>query len=74
LITKKHLEFVGEWGATLLLIIGVALTSYKVMPANLIVSSAASVAWVGLGLYWKKWSLVVVNLLLGAIYISGLFF
>jgi hypothetical protein len=65
-------DFILEWGITLTLIVGVALTSFNIFPLNLWVSMIGNIGWLYLGYVWKKWSLFVVQLVITAIYIIGL--
>jgi hypothetical protein len=65
------LEFIVEWTSTLILIIGVALTSWDIYPANVYVCLLANLLWLWLGFIWRKWSLIIVELVVIAIYISG---
>ena len=65
-------DFILEWGITITLIIGVALTSFNIFPLNLWVSMIGNVGWLYLGYIWKKWSLFVVQSVITAIYIVGL--
>jgi hypothetical protein len=61
-----------EWGSTLLLLVGVALTSFNIFPLNLYVCLAANAGWTVMGIIWKKWSLLIVQAVVSAIYIVGL--
>ena len=65
------LEFVLEWLSTAVLLIGVALTSFNVYPLNVYVCLAANLLWLWLGFVWKKWSLIVVELVVVAMYLAG---
>jgi len=65
-------DFILEWLITFLLIVGVALTSFNIYPLNLWVSMLGNIGWLYLGYIWKKWSLLVVQLVITAIYIIGL--
>lgn len=65
-------DFILEWGITVTLIVGVALTSFNIYPLNLWVSMIGNVGWLYLGYIWRKWSLFVVQLIITAIYIVGL--
>jgi hypothetical protein len=73
-MTFKNLskDFILEWGITVTLIVGVALTSFNIFPLNLWVSMIGNVGWLYLGYIWRKWSLFVVQLVITAIYIIGL--
>jgi hypothetical protein len=65
------LEFILEWSATFVLLIGVALTSYNFYPYNVYVSLLANLLWLWLGFVWKKWSLIVVEIVVVAMYLAG---
>jgi hypothetical protein len=65
-------DFILEWGITVTLILGVALTSFNIFPLNLWVSTIGNIGWLYLGYIWKKWSLFVVQLIITIIYIVGL--
>lgn len=65
-------DLVAEWAITIILIIGVALTSYNIFPLNLWVSAVGNIGWLYLGIIWKKWSLFTVQLIITAIYLAGL--
>jgi hypothetical protein len=65
------LEFVLEWSATFVLLIGVALTSYNLYPYNVYISLLANLLWLWLGFVWKKWSLIVVEIVVVAMYLAG---
>lgn len=65
-------DFVLEWAITVILIVGVALTSFNIFPLNLWISLVGNIGWLYLGWVWRKWSLLVVQLVITAIYIIGL--
>lgn len=65
------LDFIVEWSATFVLLIGVALTSFNMYPLNVYVCLAANLLWLWLGFIWKKWSLIVVELVVVAMYLAG---
>lgn len=67
---KKH-EAIIEWSATAILIVGVALTSWNIYPVNVYFSLLGNLMWLGLGFLWKKYSLVIVQLIVSVIYILG---
>ena len=71
-IFKQSQEFYFEWLCTVVLIIGVALTSYNVYPANIYFSLIGNLGWFVLGILWRKWSLIAVQFIVTAIYIAGL--
>jgi hypothetical protein len=69
---NKQVEWFMEWGSTLLLMVGVALTAFNIYPLNLWVCLAANAAWAVMGIIWKKWSLLIVQAVVSAIYIFGM--
>jgi len=69
---KINWEWIAEWGSTLLLLIGVALTAFNIFPLNLWVCLAANFGWAIVGIVWRKWSLLLVQAVVTAIYIVGL--
>ncbi len=61
-----------EWTSTVVLIVGVALTAYNIYPANIWVSFIGNFLWLITAWVWRKWSLVVVEIIICAIYIGGI--
>lgn len=70
---SKRIELVVEILATITLIAGVALNSFNIYPTNLYVNIIANIFWFFLGLQWKKWSLIVIQIVVLGLYIGGLF-
>jgi hypothetical protein len=68
---KKH-EFWVEWVSTAILIIGVALTAWNIYPLNVYFSLAGNLGWAIIGVMWRKWSLITIQIVVTAIYIAGL--
>ena len=68
---NKKLEFILEWFATILLIVGVAATSWNIYPLNIYLSLAGNFAWLLVALVWRKWSLITIQFVIILIYISG---
>jgi len=71
MITSKKVEFVLEWFATILLIIGVAATSWNIYPLNIYLSLSGNIAWLAVALIWRKWSLITIQFVIILIYIAG---
>jgi hypothetical protein len=65
-------EFVIEWSATILVIAGSALTSMDIYPLNLAVAMIGNLGWLVVGVLWRKWSLIIIQTVLSAIYAVGL--
>lgn len=61
-----------EWVSTLVLVIGVVLTSFNIYPLNLVFSLLGNVGWAVVSVAWRKWSLLVIQSIVTVIYIIGL--
>lgn len=70
----KAAEIFLKWFATGTLILGAILTTMDLRPINIWMFNAGNTAWLIVGLMWREWSLVVLNLVLIAIYGWGLIF
>ena len=60
-----------EWAATVTLMLGVALTSFNIYPANIYMSILGNFLWFLMALHWKKLSLTVIQSVILVIYIGG---
>jgi hypothetical protein len=69
---KKLILTAFEWLCTAVLLGGVALTSFNIFPLNLWVLFFGNFGWILLGLVWRKWSLVVMQIIITVIYIVGI--
>jgi hypothetical protein len=65
-------EFIFEWSATVILLIGVAMAAFNFFPHYLYVQAIGNVMWFALGYYWRKWSLMTVQCIIVGIYLMGL--
>lgn len=72
-LVNKSLEWWLEWGSTAILIVGVALTAYNFYPLNIWFSLAGNFGWFIVGWIWKKYSLMVIQIIISIIYIMGVF-
>ena len=72
-MSSKQIEFILEWSSTAILLLGVALTSFNVFPLNLWVCLAANAGWAAIGIVWKKWSLLIVQIVVTLIYVAGIY-
>lgn len=72
-LVNKSLEWWLEWGSTAILIVGVALTAYNIYPMNVWFSLAGNFGWFIVGWMWKKYSLMVIQIIVSIIYIMGVF-
>ena len=64
-------EKIIEWSATGIFLISVLLTSFNVYPLNIFVALVANILWLWLGFIWKKYSLIIVEAVVVAIYFAG---
>ena len=71
-LTSKRAELALEIIATIVLITGVALTSFNMYPANIYVSLAGNFLWFILGIIWRKWSLIIIQIVVTIIYLFGI--
>lgn len=72
MLTAKQIEFVFEWASTIILLCGAYLTSINVYPLNVYLSMVGNLGWLVVALCWRKWSLIIIQLVITVIYISGL--
>ena len=71
-LKKYNIELWVEWVSTAILIIGVALTAWNIYPLNIYLSLLGNVGWMIIGLMWKKWSLITIQIVVTIIYIAGI--
>ncbi len=69
-----RLEWWIEWSSTILLLIGVALSSYNIYPLNVWISLIGNFGWIIIGYMWKKMSLIVVSVIISLTYVTGLMY
>jgi len=61
-----------EWLCSIVLLAGVALTSFNIFPLNLWVLFFGNLGWVILGWIWRKWSLIAMQVVITLIYVVGI--
>lgn len=71
MVSQTKLWISIEWAATVTLILGVALTSWNVYPANIYMSALGNFLWLLMALHWKKWSLITIQVFIILIYAVG---
>jgi hypothetical protein len=72
MLTLKQTEFILEWGSTLILLVGAALTSLNIYPMNVFLSLVGNLGWLVVSVMWRKPSLIVIQLVISLIYVAGL--
>ena len=70
---SKNKILIFEFISIIVLIFGVYLTSIDYYPYNLYINTLSNLLWMILGIFWKQWSLITVQLIMTLIYIYGLF-
>lgn len=60
-----------EYVATALIIVSALLTSFNIYPLNLWTATIGGIIWVMISWAWARYSLVVLNIALLAIYLAG---
>ena len=70
---KRDVIFYIKWFATFTTIIGALLTSFKMDPYNIIFFNIGALSWLIEALKWKEYSLILINAVLLAIYLVGLY-
>jgi len=68
----KSFEWWMEWIATAILMVGVALTAWNIYPLNIYFSLIGNFAWLIVGYMWKKWSLIIIQFVVSALYVAGI--
>lgn len=68
---EKKFDFVLQWAATAVTILGAVLTALNIYPANVIAFNLGSVLWLVFAYRSKATSLIVVNLSMLLIYFVG---
>ena len=71
---KKYLnkEFILEWTSTFIILTGVLLTNLDMRPYNLIISLIGCIGWLILSILWKKYSLLLIQIILIIFYSVGI--
>ena len=71
---KKYLnkEFILEWTSTFIILTGVLLTNLDMRPFNLIISLIGCIGWLILSILWKKYSLMLIQIILIIFYSVGI--
>lgn len=72
MVSQTRLWIFTEWVATVTLIVGVALTSFNIYPANIYMSVLGNFLWLLLALHWKKFSLITIQSFIMLLYTGGM--
>lgn len=66
------LDKVLEWTSTAVLLVGVYLTAVNIYPMNVYISLLGNFGWLIVAIIWRKWSLLVVQLVISMLYLYGI--
>lgn len=72
-LLSRPWQFWFEWVNTAILIAGAVLTSLNMYPLNIWFLFVANLGWAVLGIIWRKWSLLTVQIVITIIYIPPVF-
>lgn len=67
-----HVDKILEWSSTVILLVGVYLTAVNIYPMNVYISLIGNFGWLIVAIIWRKWSLLVVQLVISTIYLYGI--
>jgi hypothetical protein len=68
----KPLIFYVKWLGTFASLLTVALTSYDIVPYNKYAGLATALLWMTSGILWKEAAMVIPNLIIAIIYLTGI--
>ena len=68
----KTKDWYIKWGASLVLIVGIILTSNNIYPLNLYFDIVGLTGWFIVGMIWNDRALIVINVVSLAILTNGL--
>lgn len=66
------LDTILEWTSTAVLLVGVYLTAVNIYPMNVYISLLGNFGWLIVAIIWRKWSLLVVQLVISMLYLYGI--
>jgi len=67
-----QVDKVLEWSSTAILLVGVYLTAVNIYPMNVYISLIGNFGWLIVAIIWRKWSLLVVQLVISGLYLYGM--
>ena len=66
------LDWYIKWFASIVLIIGAAVTALDMYPYNMYFQFVGLTGWLIVGIMWKEWALIVVNTVGSLILFAGI--
>ena len=72
-ITERGLDFYVKWSATIMALIHVWLISHDIQPWYKYTGVTQAALWLWLGLLWRQPSVIMLNVVMIAMYLKGIF-
>lgn len=72
-ITERGLDFYVKWSATIMALIHVWLISHDIQPWYKYTGVTQAGLWLWLGLLWHQPSVILLNIVMIAMYLKGIF-
>ena len=72
-ITERGLDFYVKWSATIMALVHVWLISHDVQPWYKYTGVTQAALWLWLGLLWRQPSVIILNVVMIAMYLKGIF-
>ena len=69
---SNGLDWYIKWFASIVLIIGAAVTALDMYPYNMYFQFVGITGWLIVGIMWKDWALIVVNSIGSLILLAGI--
>ena len=71
-MTLKNINKLIEWLATMLVLAGIALSAVDIYPLNITLSLVGNGLWCLTSCLWRKWSLLIMSVVICIINLAGL--
>lgn len=72
-ITERGLDFYVKWSATIMALVHVWLISHDIQPLYKYTGVTQAALWLWLGLLWRQPSVIILNIVMIAVYLKGIF-
>lgn len=72
-ITERGLDFYVKWSATIMALVHVWLISHDIQPWYKYTGVTQAALWLWLGLLWRQPSVIILNVVMIAMYLKGIF-
>tara|TARA_Y100000114_G_scaffold144672_1_gene153496 strand:+ start:5348 stop:5590 length:243 start_codon:yes stop_codon:yes gene_type:complete len=65
------LDWYIKWAASIILILGMILSSHNIFPANIIAQSTGALGWLIVGILWNDRAIIIINSIAFIILVNG---